>query len=369
MKKTDESTIQTSLTQRGPHVTRRRFVGDAFALTGIVFASLNGLTACGSSSSDSDGGTTGTATSSTSAEDSVTTVRLGDQPSFYLLKIAEAKGFFADEFDADGIGIQVNNFVNQGSAVVEAMNAGDIDLGLIGSLPLVTADANGSNFKALSSANYSENGFKLVATKDSGISSISNLRGKKVGVKFSSNEHQMVLTLLENAGFTTSDVEVVNMSSSDSLNSVLDGSVAAACLNPSQAGPAEQAGLVAIADNSESGLISNFVIGRQKFLEENPTISQRVLKVLDKTAKWIDENQDETIQIFVDQTKTDADSARASLESRKRSISVEDRILKDPIQQSIDFTLNQNLISGTITTDDIIDTSYFEGAGLGNGSN
>ena len=69
-------------------------------------------------------------------------VHLGDQPSFFILKIADHNGYFTEEFEGTNISIVVDNFVNQGSAIVEAMNAGDVQLGVIGTMPLVTADAS-----------------------------------------------------------------------------------------------------------------------------------------------------------------------------------------------------------------------------------
>ena len=82
-------------------------------------------------------------------------VHLGDQPSFFILKIADYNGYVEEEVAGTGVNIIVDNFVNQGSAIIEAMNAGDVQLGVLGTMPLVTADANGSGFVAISSVNLS----------------------------------------------------------------------------------------------------------------------------------------------------------------------------------------------------------------------
>lgn len=291
-------------------------------------------------------------------------VHIGDQPSFFILKVADEKGFFEEEFAEDNIEISVDNFVNQGSAIIEAMNAGDVDLGVVGALPFVAATANGSDFVALSSVNYSEDGFKLFAGPDSGVTEVADFKGKKVAVKFSSNEHQMLLTLLTNAGLTTDDVEIVNMSSEDGLNSLLNGDVAGAIIRGDQLQPAQEAGAIEVANNSESGPIANYLLGRREFIEENEDITIRVLQVLERTKQWIDENEDETIALFVDLTGSDEETVRTSFESRERSISVDEEKLAGPIQKSIDFSREQGIITADITVDDIIDTTYHGKAGI-----
>ena len=292
-------------------------------------------------------------------------VHIGDQPSFFLLKIADNLGYFDDEFAGTGVKIVVDNFVNQGPAVVEAMVAEDLDLGLIGALPLVSADANNDHFVAISTVNYSENGFKLFAGKESGIQKVEDFKGKKLTVKFSTNEHQMLLTLLDQAGLNISDVEIVNMNAAEGLAALTAGDVDGAVLKGNDVKTATDAGAYVVADNSTTGTISNYLVGRQEFVESHPEIVTGVLKVLEKTRKWIDENEDETIQKYSEITGTDYDTAKVSFESRERSITIDADKFADTIQQSLDFSKEQKLIDNLdLTVDDIIDTSYYENSGV-----
>lgn len=344
----------------------------------VTVLSLGTLAGCGSAEKAETGASTDTKSSENSenvtgseATGDVTAdtaeeieVHIGDQPSFFILKIAEQNGYFEDEFEGTGVKIVVDNFVNQGSAIVEAMNAGDVQLGVLGTMPLVTADANGSGFVAISSVNLSENGFKLYAGADTGITSIEEFKGKKIAVKFSSNEHEMLLTLLANAGLSETDVEIVNMSADDSLNSLLSGDVDGAILKGDQLKAADEAGSIIVADNSESGIIENLLIGRKDFVTEHPEVVSGVLRVLERTKQWIDENPDETVSIFVEQTSTDPEVAQISFESRSRSISIDEDKFIAPIQRTLDFLISQGTIDDSLTIDDIVDTSYYENSGV-----
>ena len=291
-------------------------------------------------------------------------VHLGDQPSFFILKIAEKNGYFEDEFAGSGVKIIVDNFVNQGSAIVEAMNAGDVQLGVLGTMPLVTADANGSGFVAISSVNLSVDGFKLYAGADSGVKTINEFKGKKFAVKFSSNEHEMLLSLLSNAGLTDSDVEIVNMSADDSLNSLISGDVAGAILKGDQLDAANSSGAVIVADNSQSGIIENLLISRPDFAAEHPEVIEGVLRVLERAKVWIDENPEETVNIFVELTNTDPATAKTSFESRTRSISVDDDKFVAPIERTLAFLKGQGTIEDKLKIEDIVDKSFYEASGV-----
>jgi len=275
-------------------------------------------------------------------------VHLGDQPSFFILKIADYNGYFTEEFEGTGVKIVVDNFVNQGSAIVEAMNAGNVQLGVIGTMPLVTADANGSGFKALASVNLSVDGFKLYAGAGKGITTVEEFKGKKIAVKFSSNEHEMLLTLLAKAGLGDTDVEIVNMSADDSLNSLITGDVDGAILKGDQLNAANASGANIVADNSQSGLIGNYLIGREDFITAHPEVVTGVLKVLEKARIWIDENPEKTVDIFAGLTNTDKEVTKTSFESRTRSISIDEDKFAAPINRTLEFLKGQGTIDDSL---------------------
>ena len=291
------------------------------------------------------------------------TVNIGDKAAFFLFKIAEEKGFLEDAFKDDNVTFHSEIFVNMGPAIIEAMAADDVDLSMVGTFPIVNAVNNGNEIKILSSGNYTEDGFHLVVNPDSDITSVDQLKGKKIGVATGTLEHMIVLQLLQKYKLTD-QVDLVNLSMSDALTAVLSGDVDAALLNSSALAEAEKNGAKTIATNKETGLIVNPVIGRKEFVEENPEITSKFLKVLDETATWIDENEDEAIKSAAKVTGADEESTRVSLESRERKISVDDDLLKDPVEETLEFAKEQGLVDDSLSYDDIVDTSYFENAGI-----
>ena len=291
------------------------------------------------------------------------TVNVGDQAAFFLVKVAEAKGFFEEEFAKDNIKIHTEIFAKMGPAIIEAMSTGDVDLSIVGVFPVVNANNAGNKIIILASGNYTEDGFRLVVGPEATITSVEELSGLKIGVPFGTAEHQITLQLLEKHGLTTDQVELVNLQQADALTALLGKEIDAALFNSGTLSVAENAGAKTIATNKEVGLIVNPVIGKKEFVEANPEITSRFLKVLDKTAKWIDENEDETVKIAAEINGTDEESIRVSLLSRGRTISVDDEYLRGPVESTLNFVLAQGLIEN-LAYDDIVDTSYFLNAGI-----
>ena len=291
------------------------------------------------------------------------TVNVGDQAAFFLVKVAEAKGFFEEEFAKDNIKIHTEIFAKMGPAIIEAMSTGDVDLSIVGVFPVVNANNAGNKIIILASGNYTEDGFRLVVGPEATITSVEELNGLKIGVPFGTAEHQITLQLLEKHGLTADQVELVNLQQADALTALLGKEIDAALFNSGTLSAAENAGAKTIATNKEVGLIVNPVIGKKEFVEANPEITSRFLKVLDKTAKWIDENEDETVKIAAEINGTDEESIRVSLLSRGRTISIDDEYLRGPVESTLNFVLAQGLIEN-LAYDDIVDTSYFLNAGI-----
>lgn len=300
---------------------------------------------------------------SKSGSNVTTVVNVGDQPAFFLFKIAQEKGFFAKELGGD-VKVNVVSFVKQGPAIVESMASKNVDLAMLGTLPIVTANANGNPIVALASGNYSEKGFALFVNPDSGIKTVEELKGKTVGMPFGTNDHEAVVELLEKHNLSSGDVKLMNMESADALTALKKGHIEAALLKGNSFYSATQAGEVKIADNSETGPIANLIVGRKNFVEKNPEITEKFLKACAEAAKYIESNPEESIRIAAKITGASEDDEKINYESRSRLVSIDDQYVTVPLQKAIDFAKKQSLISKDVTVEEILNTSCFSKAGI-----
>jgi sulfonate transport system substrate-binding protein len=105
-----------------------------------------------------------------------------------------------------------------GPPIVEALGAGQVDIGSVGSTPPIFGAASQTNFRAVASArlrNGADN--SIVVPGDSDIRSVKDLKGKSVAVGRASSGHGALLLALRRAGLKPSDVKIIFLPPADAL--------------------------------------------------------------------------------------------------------------------------------------------------------
>jgi taurine transport system substrate-binding protein len=98
-----------------------------------------------------------------------------------------------------------------GGDVIRAMASGDAQIGEVGSSPATAAASQGIDVQVFWVLDDIANAEQLVARNGSGINTIQDLKGKKIGVPFVSTSHYQLLYALQKAGLGKGDVQVLNM--------------------------------------------------------------------------------------------------------------------------------------------------------------
>ena len=154
-------------------------------------------------------------------------VAAASNPGGLAVFVAQDKGFFAK----NGVDVKVE-IRNTGSALSKGLRAGEFDFAPAAFTNLPAALERGLNVRgivgyvgAAYSKTTADKVMALIATKSSGISSVADLKGKKVAVTFGSTGDAWLLQALKEVNLTRNDVERIN-TRPPSLVSVLDtGSV------------------------------------------------------------------------------------------------------------------------------------------------
>jgi NitT/TauT family transport system substrate-binding protein len=129
-----------------------------------------------------------------------------------------------DLFKKAGGNVNVHKF-DSGKTTRDAMISGRIDIGVIGATPFVIGAAKGE-LEAIGLALYGAKTLAVVAGLKSGINSVKDLKGKKVGSQPGSATDAVFLNkILPKAGLTKDDIQLVNVRFQNHVAALASGSI------------------------------------------------------------------------------------------------------------------------------------------------
>ena len=186
-------------------LTRRRALGTFLALPGLGL-----LTACAGAATA--GGSQSSASAPAPLATSVpagTTIKVGDP----TVRVALELSGLIKELDFK---VEFAN-ISGGPATTEAFRAKALDVGSVADIPPIHATWTGLDVRIIASA-YRQDAvnhplYELGIAPGAGISSLADLRGKKIAYSPGQAQGAVVLRILEKAGLTQDDVKLVELPS------------------------------------------------------------------------------------------------------------------------------------------------------------
>jgi taurine transport system substrate-binding protein len=98
-----------------------------------------------------------------------------------------------------------------GTDVIAAMASGDVVLSELGSSPLAIATSQGVDLQLIAFSDVIGKAESLIAHNGSGISSVADLKGKRIAVPVGSTAHFSLMGALQHEGIAESDVTIMSM--------------------------------------------------------------------------------------------------------------------------------------------------------------
>ncbi|XXY51083.1 sulfonate ABC transporter substrate-binding protein [Sorangium sp. So ce269] len=227
-----------------------------------------------------------------------------------------------------------------GPPLLEAMRAGAVDIGHVGETPPVFAQAGGVPFVYVATDPPAPKAEAIIVPKDSPITSVAGLKGKRVAVNRGSNVHYLLIRAIEGAGLTLDDIQVTFLAPADARSAFESGKVDAWVIWDPFLAAAELAGARVL--QSGEGLVDNhlFYVVRREFAEKQPELLRTVLEEYRTLSEWEREHTEEASQILA---KSSGVAYEAFLTSERRRsfglLPITPEILKK--QQDIADTLHR----------------------------
>lgn len=252
---------------------------------------------------------------------------------------------------------------NAGPAEVEALFAGDIDMGYIGPVPAINANVKSKGDVRII-AGATQAGAILVKRQGAAISSVGDLDGKKVAVpQFGNTQHLCLLNLLSENGLKPlsegGTVDVVAVANADVANMMDQGNIDAAFVPEPWGATLLSKGAQMVLSEDEVYLDGNYsvavVVVREEFRKEHPDVVKTFLEQHENATLYINENQEEAREkvneeIYQATQKKLEDSI---LEEAFQRIRADSYINRESIEGFADIGLEQGFING-LPEDDII---------------
>lgn len=288
-------------------------------------------------------------------------IRLGVQPGVAISEVSQYTRILDDYLAKKGIELQYVEFT-YGPSMVESLAANQIDIALMGNLPVFTGVSNGTQLKVIYLTLLSENGINgIVAGKDSKIKSISDLKGKNVGVPIGSAAHLALELILNTENLTIDDVNLVNVSSADIAASISNNEIDAGALWETNLTKAVlRSGGTLIATSKSVMEDQTFAVASEAFLNDNQDMANYFLAGLIQVENYIIENPKESVEGISERTGDDVEAWNYVYGLSKAVGFTEDTY--ETAKLAKDFLEQNDLIQNDYNFEDIFVQSYWDEA-------
>lgn len=258
---------------------------------------------------------------------------------------------------------------NAGPAEIEAIFAGEIDLGYIGPVPAINANVKSDgDVKIISNATNA--GAVLLVRKDSGIASVKDLSGKKVAVpQLGNTQHLCLLSLLSDNGLKTvdqgGDVTISASSNADILNLIDNGSVDAAVVPEPWGTTIEKNGNAEILlDYDELFLNGDYptavVIANGDFMEQHPDYVKEFLEAHKDATLFINDNPKDAQTIVNSEIEdvTGKSIAEDVLESAFSRMAADTAVNTEAVMTFANISKDEGFTSKVPEEEDVFNTEF-----------
>lgn len=288
------------------------------------------------------------------AADTPKVFRVGYQKSSAIFAVAKQRGVLEKHLAEAGIEKVEWVEFQFGPPLLEALGLGSVDIGSVGDTPPIFAQAAKANLVYVSGSTTVTSG--VVVPAGSTISSIADLKGKKVAIAKGSSSHNLTVKALAQAGLSFNDIEPVYLAPADAVAAFASGRVDAWTIwDPYLAIAETKHGARAIATTADEGLNGySYYLANRDLAEQHPQVISAVLNGLDEASQWINDNRDKVVDIHSEVTGVDKESLALAYGRYELKLLPFDEALIASQQEIADTFADLGLIPGKIDVREIV---------------
>lgn len=218
-------------------------------------------------------------------------LRIGYQKSSTLMIFLKSRGTLEKALAPLNIGVSWHEFTS-GLPLLEALNVGAIELSAdVADAVPPFALAAGAKLTYYAIETPSPQAQALVVRRDSQITRVADLKGRKVAFAKGAGAHYLLLEALAQAGLSIRDIEPAFLSPADGRAAFENGSVAAWVIwDPFLAAVQRQSGARILQDGQRLASYRRFYLAGTPFAQRRPDVLAAVYAELQRAGEWIKQN-------------------------------------------------------------------------------
>ncbi len=182
-------------------------------------------------------------------------------------------------------------WMNSGPEVIQAIGAGELDIGVVGNAPAISGIAGGIPIRIISTGMGGGARESLLVRVKDPYTRLEDLKGKKIGLVMGSDAEMFLRTQIRTRGLKLQDFTIFNIKPPEQPTTLQLGHVDAIyAWEPTPAIIVAKGIGRRILDADEVGSGSNAIVARREFLEKHPEAAVNFLKAMHEATSYNNAN-------------------------------------------------------------------------------
>ncbi len=241
--------------------------------------------------------------------------------------VAENRGYFQKE----SLDVEIKDYSSGRTALVDMLEKGNLDMVTVAQTPVMYNSFSKDNYAIIAAMACSYEDVLLLARREKGIKTPTDLKGKKIGTPVGSSGHFFLGLFLIYSGLKISDVTIIDIDAPDLPKALYDGRVdAIAIWQPHIYHAQKLLPRKTILLPSKNLYREDFYIVPNKgFIRNNPEVLKKFLKAIDRAENFIQENREEAINIVSGRLKLERETVASFWNDYEFKMFLDQTILAD----------------------------------------
>ena len=267
------------------------------------------------------------------------TVAAATNEASALVWIAADLGFF----EQAGLDVTLNDYAF-GRLAAEAMLAGEADMATAAEFVVVRESFERDNLSVIGSMSESRS-FSIVARRDRGIASPTDLRGKRVAVAIGTQAEFFLNRFLEFNGLSTRELDVIDLAPTEMVEALVDGGIDAIGILDPHAYEAEMrlGDQAAVFDGLFDDVHHFLLVSTDEWVAANPETTDRFLRGLALAETFNERHPDQAQAVFEARFQRDQAYLACTWQARTFTITMPQNLVRI-LEHQADWLIDRQLV-------------------------